>query len=212
MTLTLPLRVAESRGLEFLHSKAAWLRRHLSRKRQTESLEEYLLNHPEVSIHRERVPLVLKRGGRAAALRYSPGQVPVVIETGAGGAVEADLAAVLRGLATRVLESRTLGLAAGHGFNVNRVTVRNQSSRWGSCSTSGTISLNWRLLLVPPEIQDYVILHELAHLRQMNHSEKYWRELTALDPCARERDQWLTERGEAVMALARGRQGEPGGK
>jgi predicted metal-dependent hydrolase len=205
VTLTLPRRTPEHQGVEFLRSKAGWLRRHLSRKREPEDLFQFLVREASLSIDGERAPLELRRTGKAPAVRYSRGRAPVVVELGENGATEGDLAAVLHGLAARVLEGRTRHLAERHGFAVKRVTVRDQSTRWGSCSCSGTISLNWRLLLVPPEIQDYVILHELAHLRQMNHSAAYWRELTALDPRARERDRWLNDRGETVMALGRDR-------
>ncbi len=203
--LTLPSRTPLREGLDFLQSKSAWLRRHLSRRPETETLHGYLERNGGISIAGRRLPLVVRRTGRKPVVRYNAGHSPVVVETGQNGVPERELAEVLRGLAARVLPSRTEELAGRHGFRVKRVAVRDQTSRWGSCSCSGTVSLNWRLLLVPPEIQDYVILHELAHLRQMDHSAAYWRELTALDPDARERDRWLNEFGEAVMALGRGR-------
>lgn len=203
ITLTLPPRTPERDGLAFLASKAAWLRRHLSRRREPPTLRDYLTRNPAVTIDGVRVPLAIRRDAAKPVLRYSPGAASVTVETGPGEPGDADLAPVLRGLAARVLPSRTMELARRHGFEVKRVSVRDQSSRWGSCSSARSISLNWRLLLVPPEIQDYVILHELAHLRHMNHSPRYWRELCRLDPDARERDRWLNGAGEEVMGLAR---------
>lgn len=82
-------------------------------------------------------------------------------------------------------------LAAMHGMNVSRVTVRNQKSRWGSCSRRGTISLNWRLVQTPEFVRDYIILHELAHRRQMNHSEKFWHEVERLFPDYLQAERWL---------------------
>ena len=100
----------------------------------------------------------------------------------------------LRGLAERELPARLMELAAQHGFRVAGITVRNQRSRWGSCSPSGRISLNWRLAQVPPSVRDYVLLHELTHLAVSNHSPKFWTTLEALCPWHREARAWLRER------------------
>jgi predicted metal-dependent hydrolase len=94
-------------------------------------------------------------------------------------------------LASRELPSRVLQLAAEHGLNVRRVTVRNQRSRWGSCSRHGTISLNWRLIQAPDFVRDYIILHELAHLKEMNHSARFWREVARLCPQFEQAEWWL---------------------
>lgn len=97
----------------------------------------------------------------------------------------------LRALASRELPPRVMALAAMHGLTVQRVSVRNQKSRWGSCSRRGTISLNWRLIQTPAFVADYIILHELAHLRHMNHSRRFWEEVERLCPDYRVAEQWL---------------------
>jgi predicted metal-dependent hydrolase len=81
--------------------------------------------------------------------------------------------------------------AGQHQLQVNRITVRNQRSRWGSCSRRGTISLNWRLIQTPVFVQDYIILHELMHLREMNHSARYWREVANVCPDYPVAERWL---------------------
>ena len=88
---------------------------------------------------------------------------------------------------------RVLELAALHQLRVQRVTVRNQRSRWGSCSRRGTISLNWRLVQAPEFVRDYIVLHELAHLREMNHSSRFWSEVARLCPNFEEAEKWLKE-------------------
>ena len=105
--------------------------------------------------------------------------------------VSPEVEARLRTLAARELPSRLFELARLHGFAVPRVSVRNQRTRWGSCSPSGRISLNWRLAQVPPEVRDYVLLHELTHLRHLDHSARFWRELARLCPDHAEARRWL---------------------
>ena len=100
----------------------------------------------------------------------------------------------LRRLATNELPVKVWEYAGRHQLAVQRVTVRNQKSRWGSCSRRGTISLNWRLIQTPDFVRDYIILHELAHFRQMNHSAKFWREVENLCPDYRRAERWLKDR------------------
>jgi predicted metal-dependent hydrolase len=96
-------------------------------------------------------------------------------------------------LAARELPARVMELAALHQLPAKRVTVRNQRSRWGSCSRHGTISLNWRLVQTPILVRDYIILHELAHLKEMNHSRRFWREVARLCPEFEKAERWLKE-------------------
>lgn len=81
----------------------------------------------------------------------------------------------LRARARRELPSRLLELAASVGLTVRKVSVRNQRHRWGSCSASGLICLNWRLVTMPDSVRDYVLYHELMHLKRMDHSPAFWK-------------------------------------
>jgi predicted metal-dependent hydrolase len=96
-------------------------------------------------------------------------------------------------LAAKELPLRVAEYLAVHPLPVRRVTVRNQRSRWGSCSRRGTISLNWRLIQTPPFVRDYIILHELMHLRQMNHSARFWREVETACPYYETAERWLKQ-------------------
>lgn len=105
----------------------------------------------------------------------------------------------LRRLARVELPARTLELAALHKCPVRTVAVRNQRSRWGSCSRRGTISLNWRLVQVPIEVRDYIILHELMHLREMNHSRRFWTHVAAVCPGYKECEAWLRAHSRSLL-------------
>jgi predicted metal-dependent hydrolase len=109
-----------------------------------------------------------------------------------------EVEAYLWSLAEKELIPRTLQLAAQHGLGVRTVVVRNQRSRWGSCSARGTISLNWRLIQAPLCVRDYLILHELMHLRQMNHSVQFWRLVREACPDYKNAEQWLNAHAELL--------------
>lgn len=107
--------------------------------------------------------------------------------------------AALRRLAATELPARVAELGAVHGIGVSRVAVRNQRTRWGSCSPRGVVSLNWRLVQVPEAVRDYVILHELAHRRHLNHSERFWAEVRRICPGYEESERWLRENVRSVL-------------
>jgi predicted metal-dependent hydrolase len=100
--------------------------------------------------------------------------------------------------AKRELPGRAWELAAATGADLKQVTVRNQRSRWGSCSARGTVSLNWRLVQTPDDVRDYIIHHELAHLREMNHSDRFWARVAETCPGWREAERWLKRHGSLV--------------
>jgi predicted metal-dependent hydrolase len=104
----------------------------------------------------------------------------------------------LRDRARRELPARLLEIAAEHGMTVAGVSIRNQRTRWGSCGRDGKISLNWRLVLMPPGVRDYVLIHELMHLRRLDHSPAFWKLVAAACPGYREARQWLRINGPAL--------------
>jgi hypothetical protein len=99
----------------------------------------------------------------------------------------------LRNRARQELVPRLLELAATHGLSVSRVSIRNQRWRWGSCSSSGLICLNWRLMQMPTWVRDYVMVHELMHLKRLDHSPAFWKLVAAACPKYREARAWLRE-------------------
>lgn len=112
----------------------------------------------------------------------------------------------LRELAQRAAEyipERTAYYASLIGVNFGRITIRNQRSRWGSCSSRGNLNFNCLLMLAPPEIIDYVIVHELCHRREMNHSPLFWREVEKVLPDYKMRRKWLKDNGERIMRRMR---------
>ena len=109
----------------------------------------------------------------------------------------------LRSLAQQAKEElppRVAYHAARMGLRYGRITIRSQHSRWGSCSAKGNLNFNCLLMLTEPEIRDYIIIHELCHLRQMNHSPAFWQEVEDYCPDYRQAKKWLKDHGPALIA------------
>jgi predicted metal-dependent hydrolase len=103
-----------------------------------------------------------------------------------------------RAAAETALPPRLLALAETHGLQVSRVSIRNQRTRWGSCGRDGHITLNWRLMLMPESVRDYVLIHELMHLRRLDHSPAFWRLVEAACPDYRDARRWLKAHGPSL--------------
>ena len=110
-----------------------------------------------------------------------------------------------RGEARRIIAVRVREFAAVLGVTYSRLTIRDGRSRWGSCSSLGGLNFSWRLILAPPEILDYVVIHELAHLRELNHSPRFWAIVAAHCPDYRKHQRWLKEHGAELQQLLRER-------
>ncbi len=100
--------------------------------------------------------------------------------------------------ARKIFEAKVAYYQQFTGGNYTSITVRDQKTRWGSCSGRGTLSFNWRLILAPPEILDYVVVHELCHLTHMNHSKDFWNLVGSVIPDYKIRRKWLKENGHTL--------------
>jgi predicted metal-dependent hydrolase len=85
------------------------------------------------------------------------------------------------------------------GVGYEQIEVRNQRTKWGSCSTTGTLGLNWRLMMAPPEVIDYIIIHELAHLRESNHTDAFWSLVAEYDPEYKAHAEWLEQNSSRLI-------------
>ena len=97
--------------------------------------------------------------------------------------------------AKRIFPERTAYFAKRMGVDYGRITIREQKTRWGSCSSKGNLNFNWKLILAPPEVLDYVVVHELCHLKEMNHSKAFWDEVGKVMPEYETYKLWLKENG-----------------
>ena len=87
------------------------------------------------------------------------------------------------------------------GVTYGKITIRHQKTRWGSCSGTGNLNFNCLLMLVPEQVLDYVVVHELCHRKEMNHSPRFWKEVEAIFPEYREARKWLKDHGGSLICL-----------
>jgi predicted metal-dependent hydrolase len=192
---TIPVRGSEREALRFVEQHREWLERARERHRRRPRAAEVWV----VGTH------VLWRGQmteiRVAASGERP-QVCLAADVFRVARLEGDLRPTLEAHFARrakvELPARTWELAVVTGVEIKVVTVRNQRSRWGSCSINGTISLNWRLVQTPDLVRDYIIYHELMHLREMNHSARFWARVEEVCPEWREAERWIRRNGALV--------------
>ena len=102
--------------------------------------------------------------------------------------------------ALQVIPDRVRHYAALIGVNYGRITIRNQKSKWGSCSAKGNLNFNCLLMLCPSEVLDYVVIHELCHRKEMNHSPKFWAEVEKYVPDHKTQRKWLKDEGSKLIA------------
>jgi predicted metal-dependent hydrolase len=189
LRLTVPRWASVAEGLRFVSGQADWIQR----ERLRQAVRRAPWRDGTLIWYRgERVRLTVSAQGIAF------GDARLVLAdrpTDLRGAVEAHV----RAQAAAELPARCRAFATQCGLAIASVRVRNQQSRWGACSARGAITLNWRLLQMPPSVADYIIFHELMHLRQPNHSRRFWREVAQVCPWWREAEAWLRRWGKELV-------------
>ena len=190
IVVTVPRGGTKREAWSFVLEHEDWLKR--QRRETLQNMSSRKLGPgDEIWFRGERVTLeVVKDWGRPV-LRCGPERIFLADES---MDLARPLAAHLRQLAKRELVEMTRVLARRFDLAVGRIGIRDQRTRWGSCSESGAISLNWRLILAPPETAEYIVIHELMHLREMNHSPAFWALVEAACPRYREHEKWLSDR------------------
>jgi len=188
--LTIPSRGSVVEGRRFAERNTEWLARQLARLQANPVKPKQWFIGTGILFRGEWVILEARTNGETGTVQFGGEKVRV---PNVHGDLRSGVMKHLWKLAGAELPPKVFDFAAAHQLSVRRVTVRNQRSRWGSCSRRGTISLNWKLIQAPPFVRDYIILHELMHLRQMNHSARFWREVENVCPEYQVAGKWLKQ-------------------
>lgn len=121
------------------------------------------------------------------------------VPAGAGGHLSPEDLRALADLAMKVIPQRVAFYASRIGVSYGKITIRNQRTRWGSCSAKGNLNFNCLLMLTPPEVIDSVVVHELCHRKEMNHSDRFYAQVLRVYPQYWTWHQWLKEHGDALI-------------
>ena len=191
-----PLRNVEP----FVQEKRPWIERTLRRLRESEEhFPPVMARHgAELPYLGERLRLAVRVDPARTRAHVARRGAELRVALGPHTPLEAALEAWYRRRARAEIVPRLEAALARAGRAYERLQIRGQRTRWASCSTSGTLSFNWRLLLAPPEILDYVVEHEVAHLDVQDHSQRFWRLVASRCPDWREHERWLRGHGHAL--------------
>jgi hypothetical protein len=202
VALNVPYGVSRKAAMQFLDEQSEWISQTVKKASPAPMLATHLERHPWISAY-----------GRSYEVRLCPSRVggfcldhhhrTVALNNDEEVGEEAVLLQSLRAFAKEHIPPHVEALAKRRKLDFSRISVRDQRSRWGSCSERGTLSFNWRILLLAPAVHDYLIWHELAHLVELNHSDAYWTQLGKLDPEWEQNDAALSEESALLMRLGR---------
>jgi hypothetical protein len=188
--VVVPLGTPISAVRRFLEQKRGWIERKVAASEEIRSRPEALGLAGQIWL--EGDPLRVEFSRQGALSRAELRDALLRISGPRAGAQEA-VGRWYRREARRRISAVVEREAARLRLSYNSVAIRDQKTRWGSCSSRGNLSFSWRLVLCPPEVLEYVVVHELLHLRQHNHSKAFWRLLDAALPGWREHSAWLRE-------------------
>ena len=188
---------------KFVKAKAEWLETQLKKQ----STQHEIV--PGTRIPIEGVPHLLTRSSASGRTKQLVGEEAVLDSPGQEITFGDRIERYLKILARKRISERVDVHAERLRVDPRRISIRDTRSRWGSCSAKGNLNFSWRLILAPPEVLDYVVAHEVAHLLEMNHSPAFWARVEeSFGPCKRERD-WLKRHGRALHSVGSG--GSTGG-
>jgi predicted metal-dependent hydrolase len=192
VVLTMPPRGSVREAKEFAQKHGGWIAARLKRLPEAapfaHGVEVPLRGEPHRIVHRrgERGTVWTETDGSGQRLLCVAGEPPHV---------DRRISDFLKREAQRDLDAASRNYAAQIGVSIKRICVRDQSSRWGSCSNTGVLSFSWRLILAPPFVLDYLAAHEVSHLVELNHSPRFWRLVKRVYPQLERAKVWLDANG-----------------
>ncbi len=195
ITLTLPQRADFAAGRLFAENHGGWIAARMAKRPRLVPFEPGQLV-PFRGLEHRIVHWSKVRGVTQATV--DQGGAPIIAVAGEAAHVPRRVKDFLRRAALADIEASVKHHTAALGIPARKITLRDTTSRWGSCSSKGHLSFSWRLILAPPLVLDYLAAHEVAHLQEMNHSHRFWALTHRLCPRTDEAEAWLKRHGAGL--------------
>ena len=196
-----PVLMSDSEILKWVKTKTAWIIRQREIAvawREMNPPKQYVTGEKFLYLGQEFELEVRISAGRAGLVGISEDKIVLFAKMGEREEVEHILSNWYKNQAKYTISKRVHFYAKQMGESFGRITIKSQKKRWGSCSSARNLNFNWRLIMAPQEVMDYVVVHELCHLRQMNHRDAFWREVEMVLPNYKVHKKWLERNGELL--------------
>jgi len=204
VVLTMPSNGSEAQAMEFAVSQAHWIKSRITAQSDiidfVDGVEIPLRDVMHTIDHRpgERGTVWKLPGNGQGMIDAEEGALPVICVAGDARHLARRLRDWLKKQARQDLKQSVEIHSQQLGLRPKNITIRDQTTRWGSCSSSGALSFSWRLILAPPYVLDYVAAHEVAHLQEMNHSPRFWKLVEQRLPDYKHAQKWLKNSGASL--------------
>jgi len=185
--LVVPLRTTRAEIDAVIERKSKWIQKQLDHFKKTDS-ETIKLDHDEILLLGELYTFRLRPelNGRTVV-----DATERTVSSGRNLLADSELERWYRDRARTLIAGQLARFSREHGFEYGNVSIRDQKTRWGSCSARKNLSFSWRLVQLPPDIVDYVVVHELVHTKVLNHSKAFWAEVGSIFPDYKQAVGWL---------------------
>lgn len=194
-----PKRLSEHEIRDFLKEKQKWIEKqlHKNEKRMSEPPLFQWKDGELLPIYgsQYRLEVIYQKDSKRDCVQFCNAKIQIITNDVQPQNVKEAVSYWYKKACKKLFEQKVMEFAAIMNVSFAKITLKEQKTCWGSCSNKQNLNFNWKLLLMPPEIMDYVIVHELTHLKEMNHSKRFWERVEAVLPDYKIRRKWLKDNG-----------------
>lgn len=196
----LPYYAPKKVALDLVARQTDWILRQIENNKNKSPVERKKFQEGETYLYLGKEKYLALEPGKKSLVRLNNDKLTVSLpESKPTDHIKTLIIKWYKDMAKDILEDRTALYAPQVGKTAKKISVRSARGRWGSCSASGNISYNWKLIMAPLDVIDYVVVHELCHLVHPNHSRSFWALVASIMPDYKEHSRWLTNHAPAIL-------------
>lgn len=198
VSIRVPLRFPETAALEFIALKSVWIKQKLQEQQQVLTANQRSFIEGESLLYLGRDYQLVIKSSIKPSVFISDHNIHVSLHTQEQNAESIRNALInwYREQASKLLENKVMHFKLAVGVEPEKISIRTCKTRWGSCSAAGRLMFNWKIMMAPEAVVDYLVVHELSHMLEHNHSSRYWQQVERVMPDYREHRKWLKDNGK----------------